>query len=208
LKKVLRPFILRRTKKQVAVDLPPKSEELILCEMEPDQRKQYNTLIKFYQASLQKKIKQSGLNRSKIHILEALLRLRQSACHPGLVETGLSNVRSAKLDTLTAQLLELKEEGHKSLVFFQFTSMLTIIRQNLDQNGIVYEYLDGSTRKRQDVVDNFQNDPDCNTFLISLKAGGVGLNLTAADYVFIFDAWWNPATELQAIDRAHRIGQT
>ncbi|HEX3019303.1 MAG TPA: DEAD/DEAH box helicase [Chitinispirillaceae bacterium] len=208
LRKVLRPFILRRTKSQVAVDLPVKSEELIICEMEPLQRKQYDQLKEYYKSSLQKKIKQSGLNRSKIHILEALLRLRQSACHPGLIDNNLSCITSAKLDTLIAQLTELKEEGHKSLVFSQFTSMLAIIRDKLDESRIKYEYLDGSTRNRQEVVDRFQNEPDCNTFLISLKAGGVGLNLTAAEYVFIFDPWWNPAAEMQAIDRTHRIGQT
>lgn len=208
LRKVLRPFILRRTKSQVAVDLPAKSEELIICEMEPEQRKQYDQLKQYYKSSLQKKIEQSGLNNSKIHILEALLRLRQSACHPGLIDDKLSGITSAKLETLIAQLMELKEEGHKSLVFSQFTSMLSIIRGKLDDAGIKYEYLDGSTRNRQEVVDRFGNDPDCNTFLISLKAGGVGLNLTAADYVFIFDPWWNPAAEMQAIDRTHRIGQT
>lgn len=208
LRKALRPFILRRTKLQVAKDLPPKTEELITCEMGTEQKKQYNELKQYYQKSLKEKISQSGLNNSKIHILEALLRLRQSACHPGLIDKKLINSESVKLETLVEHLLELKEEGHKSLVFSQFTSMLAIISDKLKESGIKYEYLDGKSRKRQEIIERFENDPDCTVFLISLKAGGVGLNLTSADYVFIFDPWWNPAAEMQAIDRTHRIGQT
>lgn len=208
LRKALRPFILRRTKTQVALDLPLKTEEVIFCEMEPAQRKQYNQLKQYYQESLKNKISETGLNRSKIQILEALLRLRQAACHPGLIDNKHIAVKSAKVETLIAQLLELKEEGHKSLVFSQFTSMLAIIGEKLTNAGITYEYLDGKTTNRQQVVNRFQDDTDCSTFLISLKAGGVGLNITAADYVFIFDPWWNPAAEMQAIDRTHRIGQT
>ncbi len=208
LRKALRPFILRRTKSQVAKDLPQKTEELIVCEMEPGQKKIYNQLKRYYQASLKTQIEKSGLKRSKIQILEALLRLRQAACHPGLIEKKNLTVASTKLDSLIESLLELRQEGHKSLVFSQFTSMLAIIGDRLKMGGINYEYLDGRSRKRQQIIDRFQNDPDCSTFLISLKAGGVGLNLTAADYVFIFDPWWNPAAEMQAIDRTHRIGQT
>ncbi len=207
-RKALRPFILRRTKSQVASDLPEKTEELIICEMDPAQKKLYDQLKQYYQSSLKEKIRKSGLNRSKIHILEALLRLRQVACHPGLIDKKNINLPSTKLETIIAQLQELKEEGHKSLVFSQFTSMLAIIRDKIEELGIKYEYLDGSTRNRQQVIDRFQNDPNCTVFLISLKAGGVGLNLTSADYVFIFDPWWNPAAEMQAIDRTHRIGQT
>lgn len=208
LRKALRPFILRRSKSQVAVDLPEKTEKLILCQMEGAQKKIYDQLKQYYQASLIKTISKSGLNRSKIQILEALLRLRQAACHPGLIDKNNTRIESSKLETLLAQLQELKEGGHKCLVFSQFTSMLAIIRDKLTENDIRYEYLDGSTRKRQSVIERFQDDPDCSTFLISLKAGGVGLNLTSADYVFIFDPWWNPAAEMQAIDRTHRIGQT
>jgi SNF2 family DNA or RNA helicase len=143
-----------------------------------------------------------------MHILEALLRLRQAACHPGLIDNKKAAAPSAKLEVLLPQLAEVIEEGHKVLVFSQFTSLLAIVRQRLDEDGIRYEYLDGRTRDRAWRVERFQGDPDCKLFLVSLKAGGLGLNLTAADYVFLLDPWWNPAVEAQAIDRAHRIGQS
>ncbi|PYV04383.1 MAG: hypothetical protein DMG26_07555 [Acidobacteria bacterium] len=138
----------------------------------------------------------------------ALLRLRQAACHPGLLDPKRRGEPSAKLVTLLEQLREVIDEGHKALVFSQFTTLLGIVRDRLDGARIVYEYLDGATRDRQARVERFQNDPDCRLFLISLKAGGLGLNLTAAEYVFLLDPWWNPAVEAQAVDRAHRIGQT
>jgi len=134
--------------------------------------------------------------------------LRQAACHPGLLDAKRVGEPSAKLDVLMDQLVELQEEGHKALVFSQFTSLLAIVRSRLDSAGVKYEYLDGSTRDRQAHVDAFQTDPACGLFLISLKAGGLGLNLTAAEYVFLLDPWWNTAVEAQAVDRAHRIGQT
>jgi SNF2 family DNA or RNA helicase len=143
-----------------------------------------------------------------MHVLEALLRLRQAACHPGLLDQGRKGEPSAKLDVLLDHLDEIREEGHKALVFSQFTSLLAIVRERLDEAGVRYEYLDGATRDRQARVETFQNDPDCGLFLVSLKAGGVGLNLTAAEYVFLLDPWWNPAVEAQAIDRTHRIGQS
>ena len=143
-----------------------------------------------------------------MHVLEALLRLRQAACHPGLIDPRHADEPSAKLDALLPQLAEVREEGHKALVFSQFTSLLALLRARLDAAGLTYEYLDGRTRDRQARVERFQTDPQCRLFLISLKAGGLGLNLTAADYVFLLDPWWNPAVEAQAIDRAHRIGQT
>jgi SNF2 family DNA or RNA helicase len=149
----------------------------------------------------------TGLGASE-KVLEALLRLRQAACHPGLIDAKRSGESSAKLETLMAQLREVLGEGHKALVFSQFTSLLRIVRNRLDAEGIVYEYLDGATQDRQAPVDRFQNESDCRLFLISLKAGGLGLNLTPAEYVFLLDPWWNPAAEAQAIDRAHRIGQT
>ncbi len=203
----LRPFILRRTKDQVARELPPKTEQTIFCEMEPLQRRLYNELRQHYRHSLLHRIERDGMGRSKMQVLEALLRLRQAACHPGLVDAGRSDEPSAKLDVLLQQLNEVLEEGHKALVFSQFTRLLGIVRRKLDQDDVRYEYLDGSTRDRQAHVDRFQNDPGCRLFLISLKAGGLGLNLTAAEYVFLLDPWWNPAVEAQAIDRAHRIGQ-
>jgi SNF2 family DNA or RNA helicase len=204
----LRPFILRRTKEQVARELPEKTEQTIYCEMEPEQRKLYNELRQHYRNALLKRIETDGLAKSKMMVLEALLRLRQAACHPGLIDGKRAEEPSAKLDTLLEQLREVMDEGHKALVFSQFTSLLSIVRERLDQDGVNYEYLDGSTRDRQSPVERFQNDPDCRLFLVSLKAGGLGLNLTAAEYVFLLDPWWNPAVEAQAIDRAHRIGQT
>ncbi len=209
LSRALRPFILRRTKQQVAKELPEKLEQTIYCEMDERQRRQYEELRDYYRQSLLEKVSLQGINKSKIQILEALLRLRQTACHPALVDGSIDDVTpNAKLDVLLPRLSEVTEEGHKAIVFSQFTSFLSIIRQRLDQQGVVYEYLDGKTRNRGVAVERFQSDPDCKLFLISLKAGGQGLNLTAAEYVFLLDPWWNPAVEAQAIDRAHRIGQT
>jgi superfamily II DNA or RNA helicase len=207
LSRALRPFLLRRTKQQVATELPEKLEQTIFCEMEESQRRQYSELRDYYRSSLLKEIELVGLKRSKIQILEALLRLRQVACHPDLIQ-GNKGGTSTKLDVLLPQLAEVTEEGHKALVFSQFTSFLSIVRKRLEEQGIDYEYLDGKTRDRQAPVERFQNDPNCKLFLVSLKAGGQGLNLTAADYVFLLDPWWNPAVEAQAIDRAHRIGQS
>jgi superfamily II DNA or RNA helicase len=204
----LRPFILRRTKQQVARELPEKTEQTIFCELEGPQRKQYDELRNHYRDTLLARVQSQGMGKSKMHVLEALLRLRQAACHPGLLDVKRSQDPSAKLDVLMDQLEELREEGHKALVFSQFTSLLAIVRARLDDAGVRYEYLDGATRNREAHVDAFQNDPECGLFLISLKAGGLGLNLTAAEYVFLLDPWWNPAVEAQAVDRAHRIGQT
>jgi superfamily II DNA or RNA helicase len=204
----LRPFILRRTKQQVARELPEKTEQTIFCELEPEQRKQYDDLRRHYRDTLLGRIEGVGLKKTTMHVLEALLRLRQAACHPGLLDQKRKSEPSAKIDLLLDHLDELREEGHKALVFSQFTSLLSIVRERLDEQGVRYEYLDGSTRDRQQRVDTFQNDPNCGLFLISLKAGGVGLNLTAAEYVFLLDPWWNPAVEAQAIDRTHRIGQS
>jgi superfamily II DNA or RNA helicase len=208
LSKAIAPFVLRRTKEQVLKELPEKSEQTIHCELSKRERKEYDELRDFYRAQLSKQIDDVGLEKSKIHVLEALLRLRQAACHPGLLDQKMRGQSSAKLDALLEQLHEAVEGGHKALVFSQFVSLLSIVRERLDKEGIVYEYLDGQTTKRKSHVERFQNDPNCPLFLISLKAGGHGLNLTAADYVFILDPWWNPAVEMQAIDRTHRIGQT
>ncbi|MDA1014014.1 MAG: SNF2-related protein [Planctomycetota bacterium] len=204
----LRPFILRRTKSEVAAELPEKYEQTILCDMGKEQRRRYDEMRMHYRDTLLGIVKDQGLAKSKMHVLEALLRLRQAACHPALLDKSTGEERSAKLDVLCSQLEELVSENHKALVFSQFTSMLAIVKRHLDKLGIRYEYLDGQTRDRQERVENFQNDEDIGVFLISLKAGGLGLNLTAADYVFLLDPWWNPAVEQQAIDRAHRVGQT
>jgi SNF2 family DNA or RNA helicase len=206
--RALRPFILRRTKQQVAADLPERLEQTIEVELEPRERAQYDELRDHYRASLLHRIDRDGIDKSRMHILEALLRLRQAACHPGLIDKHRVGESSSKLDVLVPRLLELAAEDHKALVFSQFTSMLAIVRARLDAEGLPYAYLDGSTRDREAPVARFQRDPECRTFLISLKAGGLGLNLTAAEYVFLLDPWWNPAVEAQAIDRAHRIGQT
>lgn len=204
----LRPFILRRTKKEVAAELPDRLEETVYCDMQEEQRRLYDELRVHYRESLLGAVQKDGLAKSKMHVLEALLRLRQAACHPALLNRGDEEEAYAKLEFLIPHLKELVAEGHKSLVFSQFTSMLAIVRQHLDEAGIDYEYLDGQTRDREQRVKRFQEDDECKAFLISLKAGGLGLNLTAADYVFLLDPWWNPAVEAQAIDRAHRVGQT
>jgi len=207
LAQALRPFLLRRTKEQVAKELPQKVEQTIYCEMEPRQRKLYDELRQHYRDSLLKKIDKVGIAKSKIQVLEALLRLRQAACHPGLIDRAREGDPSAKLDVLLDQLRDVIAEGHKALVFSQFTTLLALVGARLEAAGVAYEYLDGKTKDRQAPVERFQNDPESRLFLISLKAGGLGLNLTAADYVFILDPWWNPAVEAQAVDRAHRIGQ-
>ena len=208
LARALRPFILRRTKGQVAPELPEKVEQTIYCRLEHAQRSLYNELRAHYRQSLLERVEQNGIGKSKIYILEALLRLRQAAIHPGLIDRGRMKESSAKLDMLLPRLMEILDEGHKALVFSQFTSVLEILRMHLDLEKIGYEYLDGQTRDRAAPVERFQNDPAVRLFLISLKAGGLGLNLTAAEYVFLLDPWWNPAVEAQAIDRTHRIGQT
>ncbi len=207
LARAVRPFILRRTKEQVAPELPERSEQTIQCELEGPQRKLYEQLRTHYRRSLLARISRTGINKSKMQVLEALLRLRQAACHPALIDPARTEDSSAKLEVLLPRLTEIVAEGHKALVFSQFTSFLALVRGRLDADGLSYEYLDGQTRDRATPVARFQEDPACSLFLISLKAGGLGLNLTAAEYVFLLDPWWNPAVEAQAIDRAHRIGQ-
>jgi superfamily II DNA or RNA helicase len=204
----VRPFFLRRTKQEVAPELPARVEQTIYCELEPEHRRHYDELLASYRRSLLKRVDRDGIKRSAVQVLEALLRLRQLACHPGLVARDRRGESSAKLEALLAQLASAREEGHKALVFSQFTSLLAIVRARLDAQGVAYEYLDGATADRTKRVERFQNDPDVSVFLLSLKAGGVGLNLQSAEYVFLLDPWWNPASEAQAIDRAHRIGQT
>jgi superfamily II DNA or RNA helicase len=206
--RALKPLMLRRTKEQVLGDLPAKTEQTLHCELSPSERKHYDQLRDHYRQVLLEKVQRNGFGRSKIIVLEALLRLRQAACHVGLIDRKKSKAPSAKLELLIEQLQEVVAGGHKALVFSQFTSFLALVRPKLVRAGIIHEYLDGKTVDRQAKVDRFQNDPASSVFLISLKAGGVGLNLTAASYVFLLDPWWNPAVEAQAIDRTHRIGQT
>jgi SNF2 family DNA or RNA helicase len=203
----LRPVLLRRTKSEVLRELPAKTEQTLLCELLPVQRRQYDELRRHYQRVLSERVAKDGIERSKLHVLEALLRLRQSACHPALIDRDRVDEPSAKLETLFEQLEEVLAEGHKALVFSQFTRLLALVRTGVEARGIGYAYLDGRTRDRPARIERFQHDPTCQLFLVSLKAGGTGLNLTAADYVYLLDPWWNPAVEAQAIDRAHRIGQ-
>ena len=210
-REALRPFILRRTKEQVAQDLPAKTEQTLYCELEPTQRKLYDELRDALPRSrCSARSSATGLGKSKIQVLEALLRLRQAACHPGLIDPARARraERQARRAAAAARA-RCVEEGHKALVFSQFTSLLAIVRDAARRARA--SPTSTSTARRataQARVERFQNDPDCQLFLISLKAGGLGLNLTAADYVFLLDPWWNPAVEAQAIDRAHRIGQT
>ena len=206
--RAVRPYLLRRTKSEVLSDLPEKTEQTLFVELGETQRKVYDELRHHFRAELSGRIGRLGIGRSRIAVLEALLRLRQTACHPGLVDPSRLDDPSAKLDTLLEQLDEVIDEGHKVLVFSQFTSFLAILRRRLDAKSVSYEYLDGRTTDRQARVARFQEDTECRLFLVSLKAGGQGLNLTAADYIYILDPWWNPAVEAQAVDRAHRIGQT
>jgi superfamily II DNA or RNA helicase len=208
LARALRPLILRRTKQQVATELPDRVEQTLFCDLPPRQRRLYDELRDYYRAILDKRIGSQGMGRAKLLVLEALLRLRQAACHPALVARGHADDPCAKLDVLLPQLAEVLDEGHKVLVFSQFTSFLALLRHKLDAAGLPYLYLDGKTQNRQELVEEFQSDAGRPLFLISLKAGGLGLNLTAADYVYLLDPWWNPAVEAQAVDRAHRIGQT
>ena len=215
--RALRPFILRRTKKQVLDDLPDKTEQTLRCEMDSDQRAVYDELRDYYRSHLLSQIDQSGAGsggggtiggKAGFMVLEALLRLRQAACHPGMINDKYAEEPSAKLDVLMELLEDVMAEGSKALVFSQFTSMLSLVKRRFEERGVRYCYLDGQTRNRSEVVHRFQTDPRTHAFLVSLKAGGFGLNLTAAEYVFILDPWWNPAVEQQAIDRTHRIGQT
>ena len=208
LARALRPFVLRRTKEQVARDLPARLTQTLYCDLDPEHRAEYDALREHYRRALLARVAEDGIGRSAIQILEALLRLRQAACHPGLLDRARVPEPSAKLEVLLSRVAEVADEGHKALVFSQFTSFLAIVRDRLDRERVRYEYLDGRTRDRAARVAHFQADPECRLFLVSLKAGGLGLNLTAAEYVFLLDPWWNPAVEAQAIDRTHRIGQT
>jgi len=210
LKKLLYPFILRRTKEQVAKDLPEKTETILFCEMENEQRDIYESYRNAYRNKILGVIDEQGVGRSQLTILQGLMKLRQICDSPAILneEEKYPN-HSIKLEELTREITENIGE-HKALIFSQFLGMLSLIKQKLKENEIEFEYFDGSTSPpdREKAIQNFQTNEKCRVFLISLKAGGVGLNLTAADYVYIVDPWWNPAVEQQAIDRTHRIGQT
>lgn len=209
LRGVIHPFILRRTKNEVAKDLPPKIEVDKLIDMAPDQKAIYMQVLREVRAQVMGEVERVGVAKSQLHILAGLTKLRQAACDPRLLglPREFSHDDSGKLSALRELIDEAESGGHKVLIFSQFVSMLKLVREALDEDKIKYEYLDGSTTDRQDRIDRFQSDPTVPVFLISLKAGGSGLNLTAADTVIHFDPWWNPAVEDQASDRAHRIGQ-
>ena len=203
---IIKPFILRRQKSQVAKDLPEKIESVKFSEMTPDQAEKYEEVKSFYRNKILDTIETSGIRKSQMLLLQGLTQLRQIANHPKMVDEDFEG-DSGKFEDIRYMVESALSEGHKVLIFSQFVKHLTIVRKYLDDKGMSYAYLDGSTKDRQGQVDSFQNNKDIKLFLISLRAGGLGLNLTEADYVFLLDPWWNPAIEEQAVDRAHRIGQ-
>ncbi len=210
LKKILYPFILRRTKEQVAKDLPEKQEMILFCEMEDEQRNIYDAYRNDFRNQILGTIEAQGIQKSQLTILQGLMKLRQICDSPAILnEQEKFDNHSIKLDELAREITE-NIGNHKALIFSQFLGMLALIKAKLEELGVQYEYFDGSTSApdREKAIQSFQNNEEKRVFLISLKAGGVGLNLTAADYVYIVDPWWNPAVEQQAIDRTHRIGQT
>ncbi len=209
LRTTIHPFILRRTKNEVAKDLPEKLETDQVCDLTGEQRVVYQEILREVRAQVLGEVEKNGIGKSQIQILAGLTRLRQAACDPRLLglPRDYSDDDSGKLVALRELLANAVEGGHKVLVFSQFVQMLKLVEKAIKEDGIKYEYLDGSTKDRAERVDRFQGDPTVGAFLISLKAGGTGLNLTAADTVIHFDPWWNPAVEQQATDRAHRIGQ-
>ena len=197
-------------KRDIAKDLPDKIENRAYCKMTPEQKDFYLDVLDSTRQEIFDKVNADGFEKSKMSVFSALLRLRQVCCHPRLYdkEGKMGAIESGKFEHLKEMLEEIISEGHRVLLFSQFVQMLDIVKDWFDKTGIKYEYLTGSTKDRQTVVNNFNNNPEIPIFLISLKAGGTGLNLTGADYVIHYDPWWNPAVEDQATDRAHRIGQT
>ena len=204
----VRHFLLRRTKAQAAPDLPSRTEDEIIVELEGEQRVLYDAELKRARAQLLGVDSPTALAAVRFNVLASLLRLRQICCHPALIDPAHAHLPSAKLDALLERLEELRDEGHQVLVFSQFVTMLEIIRGKLVETGIDHLMLTGATENRAELVDEFQRDKTKTVFLLSLKAAGFGLNLTAASYAILYDPWWNPAAEAQAIDRTHRIGQT
>ena len=210
LRKLLYPFILRRTKEQVAKDLPEKQEMVLFCEMGDEQRKIYDAYRNDYRDKILGVVENQGIQKSQLTILQGLMKLRQICDSPAIVKEAerFPNV-SVKLEEIGREITE-NISNHKALIFSQFLGMLSLIKDKMRELEVDFEYFDGSStiNEREAAIQRFQNEDSCRVFLISLKAGGVGLNLTAADYVYIVDPWWNPAVEQQAIDRTHRIGQT
>lgn len=205
LRQKIYPFVLRRLKKEVLSELPDKIEQTLFVEMGDEQKRLYEQRRQFYAEAVKTQIQEKGVQGAQFFIFQALNELRQVASIPEALSEG--RVESAKLELLAEQLLDALANGHKALVFVNFLAALESIGGRLAEAGVGFVSLSGATRDREALVNRFQNDPDCRVFLATLKTGGVGLNLTAADTIFIFDPWWNVAAENQAIDRAHRIGQ-
>lgn len=203
---IIKPFILRRKKDQVLTELPPKIEQMMFCSMTTEQEKVYEETKSYYRNKILGEIDEHGMGKSQFTLLQGLTKLRQIANHPFMVDEEYDK-GSGKMDDVIRTLEGALAEHHKVLVFSQFVKHLSLFKKTLDERKIKYNYLDGSTKNRQEQVEQFQSDDETRVFLISLKAGGLGLNLTKADYVFILDPWWNPAIEAQAVDRAHRMGQ-
>ncbi|MCD8741425.1 DEAD/DEAH box helicase [Mucilaginibacter roseus] len=207
LQALIKPFVMRRTKEQVATELPPKTENLFYCQMSEEQAEVYEKIKSEYRNELLKSIEDGTYSNQQIQVLQGLIKLRQIANHPIMIDQDYEG-DSGKFENVVHTLANVLDGGHKVLIFSQFVKQLALYREHLEKQGVPHVYLDGSTQNRGDVVKRFQEDEKTRVFLISIKAGGVGLNLTQADYVFILDPWWNPAVEQQAIDRTHRIGQT
>ena len=206
LKKIINPFLLRRTKNIISKELPPKTEIVLTSEFSKEEKEIYENWKKYYKNEINESIKEKGVNNSKMKILEGLTKLRQICLHPKMIDTKYEG-GSAKFELLLMEIEKIISGGHKVLVFSSFVKMLSIIKSEFEKKGISHSYLDGKTKNREEIVSKFQESENPEVFLISIKAGGLGLNLTSADYVFIIDPWWNPAVEMQAMDRAHRIGQ-
>ncbi len=207
LQAIIKPFVLRRTKSQVATELPPKSEQVFYCTMGEQQAEQYERVKSEYRNAILENLGDEKTKTPQIALLQGLTKLRQLANHPRMVDSTFRG-ESGKFESVIHTLETVLRRGNKVLVFSQFVKQLVIFKQYFDKHGIGYAYLDGATKNREEVVKQFRENQDTRLFLISIKAGGVGLNLVEADYVFILDPWWNPAVEQQAIDRTHRIGQT
>lgn len=205
LKKKIYPFILRRVKKDVLADLPDKIEQTLFVEMSPEQKIFYEQRRRFYHQAVKTQIAQNGITKSQFFIFQALTELRQIASIPE--SKTERKIMSPKREVLLENILDVVANGHKVLVFANFLDILDCVGEDLEKNGIEYLLMTGSTRDRKTLVEQFQNEDTYKVFLMTLKTGGIGLNLTAADYIFIFDPWWNKAAENQAIDRTHRIGQ-
>jgi SNF2 family DNA or RNA helicase len=206
LRKIIKPFILRRTKEMVAADLPPMTEHTVFCDMTEEQFTAYDKEKSAIRNSILQNIENEGIEKSAIVALQGLMKLRQLSNHPVLVYEDYK-AGSGKFETVLQDIENVTSEGHKILVFSSFVKHLNLYAEALSIRNIKYTLLTGATLDREKIVNDFQNNPQIKVFLISLKAGGFGLNLVAADYVFLLDPWWNPASEMQAMSRAHRIGQ-